>query len=277
MVAGEQAGVPLPSPSPARPGSRRGRRAVGVGRLAVAPARKRAELEQVGAVGASVLRDSPRSNSRWARKSRTQRLEAGRELGASGSVFGVAVATRDLFDAPGPPPTGACSRSPQVQQADQRGRVAAGLDRRVELVERQPDDLDPLVVLGLARDVVELGRQEQVALLGREPGAGVEPVELAPVAGRLADLLGQLALRALQGVSPSLSSLPAGSSSSAASSTGSRGWRTSRGPCRRGRRSRPSRGGRPPAGCPSSRPGTRRCPCGRRRSAPCGSASRRSA
>ena len=89
-------------------------------------------------------------------------------------------------------------------------------------------DLDALarVGLGSGRVAQAVGGVEDHLLVG-EAGAGEEPLDLLPLLGLLADLLGELALAACSGVSPSSSSLPAGTSSSRGSPTASRGWRTS--------------------------------------------------
>src|SRR3954452_19273290 len=86
----------------------------------------------------------------------------------------------------------------QHQQPDQRLGVLAAVERNIDLAERELDDLDPVLRRLLALHVVELGREEQPDALVREPGARVEALQLAPVAGRLPDLLGELALRALE-------------------------------------------------------------------------------
>src|SRR5919197_2122550 len=82
----------------------------------------------------------------------------------------------------------------QPQQPDQRLGVARGGDRPVEVAQRPADDLDALVVLGLGVLVAQAGRQEDVHGFvhhaDRRDGLG----DRLPVLGRLADLLGQLAL-----------------------------------------------------------------------------------
>src|SRR5215204_6278446 len=87
----------------------------------------------------------------------------------------------------------------QHQQTDQRLPVLAAGDRGVDAIQGKLDDLDPLAVRGLARHVVELGGEEEPDALIGEAGARVEALQLAPVARGLADLLGELALGALQG------------------------------------------------------------------------------
>src|SRR2546421_11760685 len=83
-------------------------------------------------------------------------------------------------------------------QPDQRLGVLTAGDRNIELGERELDDLDPLAWRRPSRDVVELGSQEEPDALVGEPGAGVEALQLPPVARGLADLLDQLALGALE-------------------------------------------------------------------------------
>src|SRR6266511_3089092 len=86
----------------------------------------------------------------------------------------------------------------QHHQPDQRLGVLAAGDRAVELAQRDLDDLDPLVGRGTAGHVVELSGEEEPDALVRETRARVEALQLAPVPGRLADLLDQLALGALE-------------------------------------------------------------------------------
>src|SRR5215204_2942702 len=86
----------------------------------------------------------------------------------------------------------------QKQQADHGLRVAAVGDQSFELGERLRHDLDALVVRGLRALVAEPRGQEQVALLVGEAGRQEHTHERLPVRGRLADLLGELALRRLE-------------------------------------------------------------------------------
>src|SRR5262245_52782199 len=82
----------------------------------------------------------------------------------------------------------------QPEEADERLRVAAAANRRVELGERQLDYLDALVLIGRGAFVVEVRGHEEMAFLVREAGRGVEARQVLPAAGALADLLGELAL-----------------------------------------------------------------------------------
>src|SRR5215213_7803105 len=101
-----------------------------------------------------------------------------------------------------PPPRAApCPARPrsaaaaaQLEQPDQRLRVARLVDERVELGQRARLDVDALVVVDLRLGVREPRGEVDVALLVREAGRGVEGHEVLPVLGGLADLLGELAL-----------------------------------------------------------------------------------
>src|SRR4051794_7456494 len=82
----------------------------------------------------------------------------------------------------------------QHQQPDQGLGVLAALDRSIEARERDLDDLNPLLRGLLPGHVIELGGQEEPDALIGEAGARIEAIQLAPVAGGLADLLRELAL-----------------------------------------------------------------------------------
>src|SRR5437660_9243008 len=87
----------------------------------------------------------------------------------------------------------------QPQERDQRLRVLAFVDRVVEFAERPGNDLDPLVLLGLSlRCLRELRGQVQPYALIAEAWARVEDLDLLPVGGLFADLLGELAFRGVQ-------------------------------------------------------------------------------
>src|SRR5690349_12527496 len=85
----------------------------------------------------------------------------------------------------------------QPEQPNQRLRVVAVGDRLVEPLERPRHDFDPLLLVGLRPGLGEAGGRVDHDPLVREARAGVEARHLAPVLGRLADLLGQLASRRL--------------------------------------------------------------------------------
>ena len=86
----------------------------------------------------------------------------------------------------------------ELEQPDQRLRVAHLVDQRVELGERARLDVDALVLVRLGLGVRQPGGEVDVALLVGEAGRGVEGVQVLPVLGRLADLLGELPLGGLQ-------------------------------------------------------------------------------
>src|SRR3954452_17965027 len=86
----------------------------------------------------------------------------------------------------------------QPQKADERLHVAAVADQLVELGERESPDLDPLALVALDVDLVDVGGQVEVDLLAREPGRRVATREVLPGARREPDLLAELALRRLE-------------------------------------------------------------------------------
>ena len=91
-------------------------------------------------------------------------------------------------------------RPAQLEQPDQRLRVAHLVDQPVERGERAADDLDARGV-GRRRTighVLEPGREVDVDLLVAEARRHEAAVQVLPARGALADLLRQLALRALQ-------------------------------------------------------------------------------
>src|SRR5688500_3340886 len=92
------------------------------------------------------------------------------------------------FDARGRAPARATRRSAPVaqeQQADERLRVAATGDRRVQLGERNRLDVDPLALDLVARLVAQAGREEDVALLVGEAGRRVVRGQVLPLIGGL--------------------------------------------------------------------------------------------
>src|SRR5829696_9144591 len=99
-----------------------------------------------------------------------------------------------------PRPFGATPRSgpdgsaAQLEQSDQRLRVAHLVYDRVELGQRPDLDVDALVLVGLARRVGQAGGEVDMALLVGEAGRGEEGVQVLPLRGRLADLLRELPL-----------------------------------------------------------------------------------
>src|ERR671916_1762684 len=101
-------------------------------------------------------------------------------------------------------PSGATGRSvavgtaAELEQPDQRLRVAHLVDDRVELGERPDLDVDALVLLRLGRGVAQPCGEVDVALLVREARRRVEGVQVLPLRGGLPDLLGQLALGGLE-------------------------------------------------------------------------------
>src|SRR3954447_17928703 len=109
-------------------------------------------------------------------QARVQRGRGGRGGGAA--------AGRAASDAP----------TAQLEEADQRLCVLAGVDGAVEVVERPRHELDALVLLdGRALDVRQARGQVDMHLLVREAGGAPVGLEVDPVRGRLADLLGELA------------------------------------------------------------------------------------
>src|SRR5580765_2199312 len=82
----------------------------------------------------------------------------------------------------------------EPEQADQRLGVADAGDRMVEVVERPGDDLDALVVLGGGVALGEARGVEDVDDLVHDSDRGDVLGDALPALGRLADLLGQLAL-----------------------------------------------------------------------------------
>src|SRR4051794_20108854 len=111
------------------------------------------------------------------------------------------MATARCSPPPAAPPAGATRRSEsaaELEQPDQRLRVLDLVDDRVELGQRADLDVDALVLLGLGRRVRQPGGQVDVADLVGEAGRGEERVQVLPLRGGLADLLGKLALRGRQ-------------------------------------------------------------------------------
>src|SRR5512132_1401059 len=111
------------------------------------------------------------------------------------------MATARCSPPPAAPPAGATRRSEsaaQLEQPDQRLRVAHLVDDRVELGERADLDVDPLVLVRLRRGVRQPGGAVDVADLVGEARRGEERVQVLPFRGGLADLLRQLALGGLQ-------------------------------------------------------------------------------
>src|SRR3954452_18814007 len=97
------------------------------------------------------------------------------------------------------PANATCRSEPaaQLEQPDQCLRVLRLVDDRVELGERPGLDVDALVLAGLGRGVRQPGGQVDVADLVAEAGRGEERVQVLPLRGGLADLLGELALGGL--------------------------------------------------------------------------------
>src|SRR5829696_9121861 len=87
-------------------------------------------------------------------------------------------------------PRSAAAAAAQLEQPDQRLRVARLVDERVELGQRARLDVDALVVVDLRLGVREPRGEVDMALLVREAGRGVEGHQMLPVLGGLADLLG---------------------------------------------------------------------------------------
>src|SRR5207244_9312321 len=85
--------------------------------------------------------------------------------------------------------------SAEPEQRDEALAVAAGANHVVEIPDRLGNDLDSLAFIRLGRIVIEVRCEVGVHRLGRESGADVERREQLPVAGRLPDLLPQLAAR----------------------------------------------------------------------------------
>src|ERR1700710_2901679 len=106
------------------------------------------------------------------------------------------MATRRSSPPPALDPSNATTLSAaaaQLEQPDQRLRVAHLVDQGVELGERARLDVDALVLVRLGLGVRQPGREIDDAALVREAGRGVVVVQQLPVLGRLADLLGELA------------------------------------------------------------------------------------
>src|SRR5215208_7001341 len=115
-------------------------------------ARKRPNCRRSVRYASSVLRERPRSNSKYARKSRTRCSKRRSTIGFS------MVATADWFGrSPGIPcgcngnvsraaGASAVQERPQPEQAHERLRVARVADHVVELRQRNLHDLDALVV-----------------------------------------------------------------------------------------------------------------------------------
>ena len=93
-------------------------------------------------------------------------------------------------------------RRRQFEQPDQRLRVVDLVDQGVELGQRARLDVDALVLVRLGLGVRQPRREVDVDLLVAEAGRGVVGVQVLPVLGRLADLLGQLALGRLERLLP---------------------------------------------------------------------------
>src|SRR4051794_10183694 len=168
-VAGLAGGLPSrPSASsdtnPARPAwsSASGSRPV---RRSQSPNWRRSER-----YASSVLRDRPRSNSRYARKSSTRCSYgwAGLAMATPGSSPGRRGSLRVQRRVQRLQPAA------QLEQADQRLGVARLVDQRVELGQRAGLDVDALVLVRLGLGVRQARREVDVALLVGEAGRGVE-------------------------------------------------------------------------------------------------------
>src|SRR5215207_7696630 len=110
--------------------------------------------------------------------------------------MGATTATAHLSPPGAARPAGAMRRSAaqlrlQPCEADDRLGVRRLRDQRLEVAERPHLDVDPLVLLdlGLLAGVRDPRGQEEVDLLVREAGRGVERAERLPVLGLLAHLL----------------------------------------------------------------------------------------
>src|SRR5215210_1448281 len=204
MVAGEaggRAGAPVaaPRPAPISPprasASRKSAMSFGWASSADTSrsSRKRPNCNKSVRYASRVLRERPRSNSRYARKSSTRCSKRRAATGCSmvATVQGSSAAAPALRAATRP---SAVQERPQPQEADERLRVAAVADHAVQLGERHLHDLDALVLVCLGALVVEVGGHEDVALLVGEAGRGVEARQVLPRPCALADLLGELAL-----------------------------------------------------------------------------------
>src|SRR3954447_3498344 len=152
MVAGEaggRSGVPLAS------SSRKSDTSPGVASSAdwSRASRNRPYCNRSVRYASRVLRDSPRSNSRYARKSSTRCSNRRSTMGFS------IVATVRVSPTRGAALwlQSAVQERPQPQQAHERLRVAAVADRVIQLRERPLHDLDPLVLVRLGGLVIQIG------------------------------------------------------------------------------------------------------------------------
>src|SRR5215208_6430576 len=212
MVAGEAGGrtaAPLPPvPAADAPAASSGGRPTGPPRASASrksamslacassadssrSSRKRPNCNRSVRYASSVLRESPRSNSRYARKSSTRCSKRRSTIGFS------IVATPECSGAC-PSSLAAAQERPQPQQTYERLRVAAVPDHAVELGQRHLDDLDALVLVRVGALVEQARGHEDVALLGREARRRIEARQMLPRARALADLLGELALRGVE-------------------------------------------------------------------------------
>src|SRR3954447_10869721 len=165
MVAGDAGGRSSP---PFASCSRKSATSPGVASSADSSraSRKRPYCNRSVRYASRVLRERPRSNSRYARKSSRR---CSNRLSTTG--FSI-VATVRVSPRRGSALwlQSALQEGAQPKQPDQRLRVAAVADRAVELGERPLDDLDPLVLVRLGLLVVEVRGHEEMALLVREAG-----------------------------------------------------------------------------------------------------------
>src|SRR3954452_10866972 len=173
MVAGEAGGFAGASPSPeAGPprasASRKSDTSPGVASSADWPrsSRNRPYCNRSVRYASRVLRESPRSNSRYARKSSTRcskrRSTRGCSIVATVRISPQRAAALWLQSA--------VQEGPQPEQAHERLRVVRVADCAVQVGEGPFDDLDALVLVRVGRVVVEVGRHEQVAFLVGEAG-----------------------------------------------------------------------------------------------------------
>ena len=153
----------------------------------------RAELQQVRAVGLERVAGEPALELEVGEEVEHEVLECVRSCD-DGHAGGFAAArappagATQLFSAP--------RRCLQPREPDDRLRVGALGDQRLEVRQRADLDVDALVLvhLGALVDVGDAGGEEQVHDLVGEAGRRVEEPERLPLGGLLADLLGELAL-----------------------------------------------------------------------------------
>src|SRR4029079_17900104 len=126
--------------------------------------RKRPYCNRSVRYASSVFRESPRSNSRYARKSSTR---CSKRLSTTGfSIVATLRVSRRRSSALWL--QSAVQEGAEPEQPHERLRVARVADRVVQLGERPLHDLDPLVLVGLRRLVIEVRGHEEMALLVRE-------------------------------------------------------------------------------------------------------------